>query len=327
VSTYGDINQRTAAWAAAEMLSHAAPVEVLAKYGLTKPIPRNKANGASFRRANILPPALTPLTEGVQPTPGNITYTDVPVTLDQYGHVVSITDHVADMAEDPVLKDAAMLCGEQAAETIEILLWNVLRAGTSVDYANGALRTAVNTPITLGLQRAATRALKAARAKPITKMLSASPMTATEPVSDAYIGFGHTDLEADIRDMTGFLPAEKYSVTKPMPYEIGKVEGVRYILTPVVTKFEDAGGAAGSMVSTSGTSADVYPVVIIGREAYGLTPLRGDQAIKPHVLQPDTPSKSDALGQVGYVGWKTYFAAARLNELWMTRLEVACTGL
>jgi hypothetical protein len=41
---YGDINQRTAGYAAADMLRHAEPFIVLSRMGLTKPMPKNKAS-------------------------------------------------------------------------------------------------------------------------------------------------------------------------------------------------------------------------------------------------------------------------------------------
>jgi N4-gp56 family major capsid protein len=44
------------------------------------------------------------------------------------------------------------------------------------------------------------------------------------------------------------------------------------------------------------------------------------------VLNPGTPSKSDPLGQVGYVSWKTYQAGAILNEQWVARIECCCTA-
>lgn len=335
-TTYGDISQRTAAWAATEMLSHAEPILVLSKFGQSKPLPRNKADTVKFRRPVPFPVVSTPLQEGVTPTARQMQYEDVTVQIKQWGDVVEITDYVNDLAEDPVLSDASMLCGEQAAETIELQTWGALRAGTNVFYANGSSRGAVNTPISLAKQRAITRSLKAARAKKVTSMVSASPNYATEPVDAAFIAFAHTDLESDIRDMEGFTPTEKYGSMKALPYEIGKVEDVRYILSPVLTKWADAGGAADpdttpdsgdEVVSTTGTSADVYPVVYIGKEFYGLIPLKGKNAVKPSVINPDTKTKDDPLGQRGYVGWKTYFVAKILNESWGARLEVAASEL
>jgi len=81
------------------------------------------------------------------------------------------------------------------------------------------------------------------------------------------------------------------------------------------------------MVSTTGTNADVYPVVYIAKESYGLVPLKGKNAVTPKVLNPDTPRGGDPLGQRGSVGWKTYFVAKVLNEAWLARLEVAASEL
>lgn len=326
-TTYGSISQRTAAWAAAEMLAHAEPILVLSKFGQSKPMPKNKADTVKFRRPVPFNIPDTPLAEGVTPTAQQMQYEDVEVQLKQWGAWVEITDVVNDLAEDPVLSDASMLCGEQAAETVEVQTWGAIRAGTNVFYANGSSRSAVNTKISLAKQRAITRALKAQRAKKVTSMVGGSPNYSTEPVDAAFIAFAHTDLEADIRDMVGFVPTEKYGSMKALPYEIGKVEDVRYVLSPVLDKFADAGGTAGSMVSTTGTNADVYPVVYIAKESYGLVPLKGKNAITPKVLNPDTPRGGDPLGQRGSVGWKTYFVAKVLNEAWLARLEVAASEL
>ena len=215
------------------MLAHAEPIACLSKFGMTKPMPKNKANTVKFRRPVPLAVATTPLTEGTPPTSQALGYEDVTVALSQYGNVVEITDVVNDLAEDPVLKDAAMMCGEQAMETIETLMWGVIRGGTNVVYANGSARSAVNTVLTLNKQRAITRTLKNNRGKKVTQMLSSSVKFNTEAVAAAYIAFAHTDLEADIRGLAGFTPTEKYGSMKAIPYEIGKVEDVRYVLTPV----------------------------------------------------------------------------------------------
>lgn len=326
-TTYGSISQRTAAWAADEMLAHAMPIEVLARFALSKPIPKNTAEAAKFRRAIPFPPATTPLTEGVTPAGRAMTYEDVTATLVQYGDFVEITDKVMDMSEDPVLKDATSLCGEQAAETIENLLWGVLRGGTAVAYANGSARTSVNTAITLTLIRGVVRTLKAQRAKMVSEMLSGSTTIGTVPVGAAFFGFGHTDYEIDLRGLTGFTPVEQYgTATKAVPFEIGKIESVRFVLSPALLPFYDGGGAKGSMKSLSGTSADVYPMIFVGKESYAQVALRGANAMTPMVLNPGVPRGGDPLGQRGSVGWKTFYVGLRLNESWMYRLECACTA-
>ena len=174
----------------------------------------------------------------------------------------------------------------------------------------------------------ATRYLKGQRGKAVTKMMSGSVNYETRPIEGGFIAFGHTDLEADIRNINGFIPVANYGSRQPLcPEELGTIEGIRIILSPLFVSWPDAGDTKGTMYSTTGTDADVYPLIVIAKEAYGLVPLKGKEAIKPMVLNPGTPSKSDPLGQRGYVSWKAYFVAVILNDAWMTRIECAVTAL
>lgn len=329
-STYGDISQRTAAYAATEMLEHARPIIVLSDYGQSKPLPKNKAEQVKFRRPVPYSINSTQLVEGVTPSSHKTKYVDVPATMGQYGDLAEITDRVQDMAEDPVLRDMSQLSGEQAAETIEMVTWGVIKGGTNVIYGAAAdtARSDVNDPISLAVQRSSTRFLKNQRGRKITSKMSSSVQYGTEPVDAAFLAFGHTDLESDIRDMTGFVPTEKYGSMKPLPYEVGKVEDVRYILSPLLDPFVASGSTTlNGMVASDGVNVDVYPIIYIAKESYGLVPLRGAGAIHPTVLNPGTPSKSDPLGQRGYVGWKTWFVAVVLNQAWMVRAEVGASDL
>ncbi len=158
-------------------------------------------------------------------------------------------------------------------------------------------------------------------------MLSGSPDFNTEPVDAAFIAFAHSDQEADIREMEGFVPVELYGSMKPLPYECGKVEDVRYILSPVLDPILAGGSATlNGMTSAGASNVDIYTIVYISKEAYGLVPLKGKNAVKGAVINPDTPTKDDPLGQRGYVSWKSYFQAVILNENWMARLECGCTA-
>ena len=232
-----------------------------------------------------------------------------------------------DLSEDPVLRDASELAGEQAALTVEMVTYGVVKAGTTVFYANGTARTSVNTVVSLNKQRAVTRSLKNQGALKITKMLSSSPNYGTQGIEAGYIAVAHTDCESDIRQLPGFIPCAKYgSRTMLCAEEIGSVEECRYVLSRHLSAWADGGATTSTMVTTSGTSADVYPILYFAREAYGLVPLKGAQAITPMVVNRK-PSHSDPMAQRGYVSWKTYFTCVRLNETWMARLEVAVTDL
>jgi N4-gp56 family major capsid protein len=324
----GGISPRTNVYAERQMLRHAKPVMVLEKLGLTKPMPKNKTDTIKFRRPRVFTAATTPLLEGVTPTETQFSYEDVSATLRQYGQVVVVTDKIEDLHEDPVLNDASVQAGENIGRTIEALNYGVVRAGTAVYYANGTLRTDVNTPITLGKQRAVLRSLKALKAQKITRSLSPSSDYGTRAVEAAYVAVAHTDVESDIRNMPGFKTVSEYGTRSPISeYEIGSVEDVRYLLSPDLNPFLDAGGAKGTMVSTGGTSADVYPIIYFGQDAWGMVALRGQGAVSPTIIPVGQKTKDDPLGQRGYVGWKTYHAALILNQAWMARLEVAVSAL
>jgi len=331
-TTYGSISQRTAAWAATEMLAHAEPILVLSKFGQNKPLPANKADNVKFRRPIPFAVTTAPLVEGVTPSSQQMQYEDVPVTIQQYGAVTEITDKVADLSEDPVLSDASMLSGEQAAETVEMITYGAIKAGTNVFYDTAAhtSRATVNSKVTLDRLRAVVRSLRANRGKPVTSMLSGSQDYSTRPIEGGYIAFGHTDLEADIRGIAGFTPVAEYGSRQPLcPEECGSVENMRFILSPLLVPFQGAGAAVGAtgMIADDATNIDVYPLIVIAKEAYGLVPLKGKGAITPYVINPGTPSAADPLGQRGFVSWKTYFAAKVLNETWLARLEIGASAL
>lgn len=342
VTSYGDISPAVAAYSVVRMLKRAMPYLQLEKFGQTYPLPTNSTQTAKFRRYFLsgttgsagsgsgsfyIPVATTPLVEGVTPSGSKLANADYTVTLAQYGDYVTITDVVMDTHTDPVLQQATDILGEQAALTVETLRFNVLKAGTNVFYGNAvAGRSDVVTAISLADQRRVTTALNRQNAKKISQVVASNPDYNTKSVEAAYMAVCHPDLETDIRSMSGFKPVADYGPhTSPFEGEIGSVEQVRYLSSTVIAPWADAGGAKGAMRSTSGTSADVYPVLIFGRDAFGIVPLKGKSSMTPMVVNPK-PAPGDPLAQRGTVGWKLWTATVILQEAFMARLEVAATA-
>lgn len=322
---YGDITPRTAAYAEKELLRRGMPYLVLEKFGQAKSLPSNSTKVEKFRRYNALSNTPVALTEGVTPASQALSVTDVTATLSQYGGLTQITDVVLDTHEDAVLNEAVTVLGEQAAQMIEKMRFGVLKAGTNVIYANGGARNAVNTALTTTIQRNAVRTLKRQNARPIANIVRSTAAYGTEAVAPGFVGLIHPDLEGDVRAMTGFTPSEKYGSITPWESEIGKVDDVRYVSSTVFEPFADAGGAKGTMLSTSGTTADVYPVLYVGRDAYGIIALKGEFAVTPMVVNPK-PSDSDPLAQRGSVSWKAYQTCVLLNDAFILRAEVSATA-
>lgn len=337
---YGDISPRTAAYVIKDLLTRALPYMVIEKFGQNYPIPQNNTKTAKWRRyflqgatgaagsgsgSYFSPLALTPLVEGVTPAGNRLATQDYTVTLNQYGDYVTITDVVMDTHEDPVLSEATTIMSEQAAMTIETIRFNILKAGTNVFYANGGARNAVNTPIVLALQRQITTSILRQNGKMITSVVKSTPDYRTEPVEGAFIALCHPDLETDIRTMAGYINPKQYGTTTPYENEVGAVERVRYLTSTIFAPFPDAGGLKGAMRSTTGTNADVYPILYIARDAYGIVPLKGKDSITPMVVNPK-PAAGDPLAQRGTVGWKAWQAAVILQDAYMVRAEVAATA-
>lgn len=334
-TTHTLINQRTNTYAEVEMLAWAQAVIVLGKFGMTSPLPKNKADNITFRRIVPFDAATTPLTEGVTPTAQQFQYENVTATMQQFGVLVEFTDWAADLVEDPVFNDCLKAVADQMAKTIEAVTWGVVRAGTNVYRSNGAVRTSINTPLDQTQQRAITRFLNRQKAEKVSRIQDASPNYATRAVWAAYVGAAHTDCEHDMLEMPSFIPVAEYGTRRTLcDEEVGACENVRYVLSPDLSPFADGGGtyngSGTDMVSTTGVSADVYPVMYFGKNSYGVVPLKGKGAVEP-IMIPTTPSgrpdKADPLNQRGYVGAKHYFTAVRLNESWMARGEVACTAI
>ena len=342
VTSYGDISPAVAAYSVVRMLKRAMPYLHLEKFGQTYPLPTNSTTTAKFRRYFLsgttgsagtgsgsfyIPVATTPLVEGVTPNGSRLANQDYTVTLAQYGDFVTITDVIEDTHTDPVLATATDILGEQAALTVETLRFNVLKAGTNVFYGNSvAGRSSVVTAISLADQRKVTTALNRQNAKKITQVVASNADYNTKSVEASYMAVCHPDLETDIRGMSGFKPVADYGPhTSPFEGEIGSVEQVRYLTSTVIAPWADAGGAKGVMRSTSGTSADVYPVLYFARDAFGIVPLKGKSSMTPMVVNPK-PAAGDPLAQRGTVGWKLWTATVILQEAFMARLEVAATA-
>jgi N4-gp56 family major capsid protein len=352
VTTYGDISPAVAAYSVVRMLKRAMPYLHLEKFGQVYPLPTNSTQTAKFRRyflagaagaagpdngggtngagtAFYIPVATTPLVEGVTPNGSILANQDYTVTLAQYGDFVTTTDVIEDTHTDPVLQQATDILGEQAAVTVETLRYNVLKAGTNVWYANNvSTRASIITPIALTDQRRVTTGLNRQNARKITQVIASTADFNTKSVEAAYMAVCHPDLESDLRNIPGFVTVANYGPhTTPMEGEIGSLEQVRYLTSTVMAPFTDAGGSAATnnLRTTSGTYADIYPVLIFGRDAYGIVPLKGKSGMTPMVVNPK-PAPGDPLAQRGTVGWKLWTSTVILQDAFMARLEVGASN-
>lgn len=329
---YGDISPRTAAFAAAKLLARALPAMCMGRFGQQSPIPKNKSTSIKWRRYNGFAPSLIPLIEGVTPAPDMITSTDVEATLKQYGRRVQVSDVIQDTHEDPVLAEYADILGEVAGQTMELVIFDKLKAGTNVLYnASAGTRATVNAAVNSTILNRMIRQLKRQNTKPITRMLAASDKVGTTAVRPGYVVFCHPDLQNDLEGISGWKSPVDYGTYSPlMPNEIGAYRELRFLTSTLFVPWYAAatGTGSGSTFMTGGSTGtgvpDVYPLIAVGQDAYATVSLAGSNAVMPIVVNAK-PSDSDVLAQRAHVAFKMWAQAAILNDAWMVRGEVAAT--
>lgn len=322
------IEQRVGIYLVPKMLANAQPWLVLEKFALVTPLPKNRGEILKWKRNVPFDVVTTTLVEGVTPPPQNFQQEIITDTIDEYGAVVNFSDKVTDLHEDPIAKEITVEMAKQMASTKELVSWETVRGGTQVIYSGTATsRVTVEAPIDIDQIRAAVALLKDNHADKITSRLAASDGFGTAAVNSSYIAVGHNRLEGDVRDLDTFTSVENYGSYKPVSeYEIGKVDELRIILTPELQPFYGAGAALGvnDVLSRDGVNIDVYPLVCMGKNAWGTTELKGMNAADVHLENPRM-QRGDELGQRGFCAWKMYYCSTRLNESWMVRVESAAT--
>jgi len=281
--------------------------------------------------------ALQQTSEGVTRAADTLTPQDFSVSQQQYSVLYSFTDQTADLYEDPIPKVMEEMVGERTGLISEMVLFGVLKTCTNKFYAGGvSARSSVVATISLPLLRRVARSLMANHAEPVRKMFMPIPANGnynTAPIGGfCYPVFISTDLTSDVRDLPNFTPIERYpDQSKAVENEFGRCEEFRFIASPDLVEIQDGGGTIAGVSptpkSTTGTSADVYQVIVGSQDAWGTVGLQGMDKDNITLLPAGLKDKADPQGQRGYVGTMFYTNSVVLNHLQMAVVEVAANAL
>ncbi|MBK9496742.1 MAG: N4-gp56 family major capsid protein [Xanthomonadales bacterium] len=347
-----------------ELLSRARPMLNYQKFGQVKSLGLRQGQQMVFRRWNGLSQVTTPLTEGITPPGVSPTKTDVIATLQWYGSYIPITDKIELTHVDPIITEFSAICGENMGESIDTIHANALSGGTNFvrvqddddstadlaphDEAGPPARDTVGGTLCRTALDYAIRILDGANAKTFVPMVGPGGGQQSGPIAKAYYCLIHTNQIHDLYNpksgfmifntTTGtlsrdpaFTPVHQYaSQSGVIEGEAGAYRNVRFIASTNNKVWADAGaalsGAGAGLKSTSGTSCDVYSVLVIARDAYGIVPLAGNSA-KIIVKDRSSGGTSDPLEQRATIGWKAITCpAVILNESWMVRIECGTTA-
>lgn len=320
-----------------------------------------EANQGSFsvkwRRLENLAAATSALTElsGNQTaawfgrTAASPTMTDITATVAKYGNFIPFTEEL-DLIN--VNSKAAQLMdklGENAGHSLNLLMRDVFDAGSNVRFANSvASNTLVNSSIGAEDIRAAVNFLNRNSAMKQFLMTGGSTKVGTVPVRASYYGICHSDVEEDIRIISGFVPVEQYGAyTDVNVGEFGMVGGVRWASTeiaPITTSVSTVtlGASEFRGAGTNNALWDVYSSVIYGKEAVGSVGLGTDHAEEIYSGKSQNPGRVkavqaimkpvgssgaiDPFNEVGSLAWKAYWAGKILNNDWVVPLRTLATN-
>ena len=326
-----------------EMLRIAEPVEVLAIGCSMKKMPRNKGDNISYRGVIPTGGATTnantinrwsvtatahEVTEGVTPAAEALSYRDVNVQIKQYACLYSYSDKVELFYEDDVPADQKMMTAKRMGLVREMVRYGEMKAGTNVQFSGGTSRATVDEAITYNQLSLMARTLLANHASMKTSILAPGPAYDTAAIEAAFIVLCHTDCEHDIRNLENFVPVAKYANRQPInENELGSVGRFRFIVSPELASYADAGAAVGStgLYSTSGSNIDVYPMIVMAEDAVFDIALNTNFEVIHH--KASEKSKADIFGQRGYVGAMFWSACKVVNNGWMGVIEVGVTDL
>ena len=274
------------------------------QFGQRHPIPRNGGKTIEFRKYDSLPPAMTPLTEGVTPDGLPLNVSAITATVSQYGAWIQLPDMLLLTAIDNNMVQATRKLGTHAGETLDNVTREVLNGGTSVQYAEGQV-TARNLltkehKLTVECIRRAARFLESQDA---------------QRIDDYYVGIIHPDCKYDLMRDPEWQDMNKYTTPElAWKGEIGRIAGVRFVMTTRAKVWGKAGKA------TDGVAPDVYSTLILGADAYGVTEITGG-GLQHIVKQLGSAGAADPLNQRASAGWKATKTAVRLVEQYMVRIE------
>lgn len=346
---YSTKSPRTNTYVAKEMLARVARLEVSGKFAKNADLPQNATEKITFRRLKPFNPTAyetpnitntlvtTPgganllLSEGTTPTAYAIDYTDVEVTLLNYGVLFEFSSKAQLLHEDDIPGDMVDLTGDTLGEALEVVrigAMNAVTANVRLANAVGAVGS-IDKPIQAKDLRHAARVLMARRATKITEVLAPSVNVKTEPVEAAFIVLCHSDTEADIRSLAGFVHISEYGQRKVISeYELGSWESFRFLCFPIMPVTTDLGALTGTTgLVSSGTKVDVYDSIVMAKEAFGQVALRGRTAIKPTLLPATQMNHANPMGLKGYVGANVWYAAKALNENLMVKIRHGVTAV
>lgn len=153
-----------------------------------------------------------------------------------------------------------------------------------------------------------------------TKINTGSMKMDTKTINAARLLYIGSDVKNTLRKMTDFFNSPAFigvqhyaDGTKPLRGEIGTIDEFRIIVVPEMMKWAGAGAAATAVdgIRTTGGKADVYPMLVIGSEAFTTIGFQSDAKSVKFKIIHKKPGESvgphDPYGKMGFMSIQWWY--------------------
>jgi N4-gp56 family major capsid protein len=281
----------------AKLLEVAVLMTVLDQFGDKDPIPSNSSKTIQFNRLEKLSTTTSPtqLTEGVSPDAIGLQMSQYTAVAEQYGLLLRLSDLAELTSKHDVVGRALYVLGLHAAETYDILIYNVLATSTNVYRPNGRTSNATTT------------ASDKVGYVDLTALHANLMDQGGRPFDDGdFVFVIAPQVNAALLQDPDFKASNQYQ--KPERIWRGEVQE----LTGWRIVKSNAPGFAPTTQTTSGAANKLYTSFAIARNAYQISDL---QNLRVYAAAPG--GQTDTLQQSRKLGYKFAFKAIITNNNWL----------
>ncbi len=297
-----------------KLIKNAKPRLVHQRFGQKRQVPKNGGKSVSFRKFEIFPAAVTPISEGVTPDGRALDMTSITADLKQYGDYVAGSDLLDLTAIDQVLDETFELLGDQAGLTLDHITRDIIHKGSSVQYANSKSSRYLlesSDVITSAEIKKAVRTLKRNKAKPFIR--NGRPY---------YVAIIDQDSAYDLmNDEQWQKVAEYQNAEKIEEGEIGKLFGVVFVETPEAKRFEPTPLSAANASLTVKSYADATKTITVSE---ALTQSDADKLIGRDIVVKDasaSPAKYESVTVTAATAGNAGAATVKITNISFTPAE------
>lgn len=287
----------------AKLLEVAVLITVLDQFGDKDPIPSNSSKTIQFNRLEKLSTTLSPtqLTEGVSPDADGLQMSQFTAVAEQYGKLLRLSDLAELTSKHDVVGRALYVLGLHAAETYDILIFNVLDAATSQYRPNGKTSDgALVANDKLGYND-------------IVAVHATLMDNGARTFDDGdYVLVLAPQVHASMQTDPDFKASNQFGKPERIwKGEVQELAGWRFVKS-------NAPGFAPTLSASAGFANKVYSSFGVARNAYQVSEL---QNLRVYAAAPG--GQTDTLQQSRKIGYKFAFKTIITNQNWIFRIRTA----